>query len=80
MPPLQERQPAPPPIANEEHIPNEEHINHIFEMGLAKRAKAIQVLKVVGGNLMNAITLLLATPNDEPFNPTWIDRPTNIRE
>jgi hypothetical protein len=41
-------------------------------MGLAKRALSIQVLEAVGGNLQDAIEMLLAS-SDPKFNPTWHD-------
>jgi hypothetical protein len=62
----------PPLILQERQPPNEDHITCLFEMGLAKRARAIQVLEAVGGNLQDAIEMLLAN-SDIKFNPTWVD-------
>jgi hypothetical protein len=62
----------PPLILQERQPPNEDHITCLFEMGLAKRARASQVLEAVGGNLQDAIEMLLAN-SDIKFNPTWVD-------
>ena len=61
--PPPERPPSPPPF-----VANESHVRTLFDMGLAVRARALQVLEQVGNDLPDAIALLLAT--EQSFNPT----------